>query len=121
MNLANWALRTSPKFTTGVIISYIKVFDRSEIWESQSPFASLWLQCFSIHKTSLLVDIVSHGAATKSEDYVAILKKFQARLCRVRPHRQKQDVLLLHDNARPQVSHKTTGEIIKRGWTTLKR
>ncbi|PNF29555.1 hypothetical protein B7P43_G01919, partial [Cryptotermes secundus] len=31
----------------------------------------------------------------------------------------KQDVLVLHDNARPHVSQKTKDEITKRGWTTL--
>ncbi|KAJ4437146.1 hypothetical protein ANN_17281 [Periplaneta americana] len=51
---------------------------------------------------------------------VATLKKLQARLNRVRRHREKQDVLLVHDNAQPYVSHKTTHQIRKFGKTTLK-
>ncbi|KAJ4443723.1 hypothetical protein ANN_05398 [Periplaneta americana] len=47
--------------------------------------------------------------------YVATLKKLQVRLSRVRRHREKQDVLLLHDNAQPYVSHKTTDQIRKFG------
>ncbi|KAJ4444986.1 hypothetical protein ANN_06785 [Periplaneta americana] len=49
----------------------------------------------------LLVDIIPHGTTINSDGYVATLKKLQARLSRVRRHRKKQDVLLLHDNAQP--------------------
>ena len=39
MNLANWALRTSPKFTTGVKYTFHQDFcPRSEIRKSQSSF-----------------------------------------------------------------------------------
>ena len=48
-----------------------------------------------------------------SDVHVATLKKLETQVCRVRPHRQKQDVLLLHDNVRQHVSHKTAGVIIK--------
>ena len=63
--------------------------------------------------------ILSHVTII-NPDVCGTLKKLQTRLCRIRPHRQKQDVFLLHDNARPHTSHKTTGEITKLGWTTLK-
>ncbi|KAJ4428751.1 hypothetical protein ANN_25744 [Periplaneta americana] len=55
----------------------------------------------------LLVDIMPHGTTINSDGFVATLKKLQVRLSRVRRHREKQDVLLLHDNAQPYVSHKT--------------
>ncbi|KAJ4432976.1 hypothetical protein ANN_15233 [Periplaneta americana] len=71
-------------------------------------------------KGLLLVDIMPHGTTINSDAYVATLKKLQARLNHVRPDREKQDVLLLHNNARPHVSHKTTDQIRKLGWTTLK-
>ncbi|KAJ4449245.1 hypothetical protein ANN_00642 [Periplaneta americana] len=51
----------------------------------------------------LLVYIMPHGTT------------IQVRLSRVRRHREKQDVLLLHDNAQPYVSHKTTDQITKFG------
>ena len=42
MDLANWALRTSPKFTKGVKCKFHPGFlSRSEIRKSQSPFASV--------------------------------------------------------------------------------
>ncbi|KAJ4451319.1 hypothetical protein ANN_02780 [Periplaneta americana] len=63
----------------------------------------------------LLVDIIPHGTTINSDAYVATLKKLQARMSRVRPHPEKQDVLLLHDNARSHVSHKTTDQIRKLG------
>ncbi|KAJ4426323.1 hypothetical protein ANN_27137 [Periplaneta americana] len=63
----------------------------------------------------LLVDIIPHGTTISSDAYVATLKKLQARMSRVRRHREKQDVLLLHDNARSYVSHKTTDQIRKLG------
>ncbi|KAJ4444656.1 hypothetical protein ANN_06452 [Periplaneta americana] len=47
----------------------------------------------------LLVDIMPHRSIINSDAYVAALKKLKARLSRVRRHREKQDVLLLHDNA----------------------
>ena len=49
VDLANWALRTSPKFTTGVKYHSNRVFfTRSEIRKSQSPFAPPPVAC--IHK-----------------------------------------------------------------------
>ncbi|KAJ4429972.1 hypothetical protein ANN_22176 [Periplaneta americana] len=63
----------------------------------------------------LLVDIMPHGTTINSDGYVATLKKLQVRLSRFRRHREKQDVLLLHDNAQPYVSHKTTDQIRKFG------
>ncbi|KAJ4431714.1 hypothetical protein ANN_20316 [Periplaneta americana] len=63
----------------------------------------------------LLVDIMPHGSNINSDGYVATLKKLLVRLSRVRRHREKQDVLLLHDNAQPYVSHKTTDQIRKFG------
>ncbi|KAJ4444138.1 hypothetical protein ANN_05927 [Periplaneta americana] len=51
----------------------------------------------------LLVDIIPLGTTINSDGYVATLKKLQVRLSRVRRHREKQDVLLLHDNAQPYV------------------
>ncbi|KAJ4444955.1 hypothetical protein ANN_06754 [Periplaneta americana] len=63
----------------------------------------------------LLVDIMPHGTTINSDGYVATLKKLQVRQSRVRRHRENQDVLLLHDNAQPYVSHKTTGQIRKFG------
>ena len=48
MDLANWALRTSPKFTTGVKYQFHQGFlTRSEIRKSQSPFAPYL--CISIN------------------------------------------------------------------------
>ena len=41
VDLANWALRTSPKFTTGLNISPSGFVTRSEIQKSQSPFAPM--------------------------------------------------------------------------------
>ncbi|KAJ4435541.1 hypothetical protein ANN_18157 [Periplaneta americana] len=49
----------------------------------------------------LLVAIMPHGTTINSDGYVATLKKLQVRLSRFRRHREKQDVLLLHDNAQP--------------------
>ncbi|KAJ4441066.1 hypothetical protein ANN_10916 [Periplaneta americana] len=69
----------------------------------------------------LLVDIMLHGTTINSNVYVATVKKLQARLSRVRPHREKQYVLLLHDNVWSHVSHKITDQIRKLGWATLKQ
>ncbi|KAJ4442381.1 hypothetical protein ANN_03967 [Periplaneta americana] len=63
----------------------------------------------------LLVDIMPYGTTINSDGYVVTLKKLQVRLSRVRRHQEKQDVLLLHDNAQPYISHKTTDQIKKFG------
>jgi hypothetical protein len=52
----------------------------------------------------LHVEIMPQGTTINSDTYVATLKKLKAL-----PHRQKQDVLLLHDNASPHVSQKNQG------------
>jgi histone-lysine N-methyltransferase SETMAR len=67
----------------------------------------------------LLVNIMPRGATINSEAYVKTLKKLHSRMRRVRPHRQMEDVLLLHDNARPHVSLRTTEAITKLWWTVL--
>ncbi|KAJ4432491.1 hypothetical protein ANN_21111 [Periplaneta americana] len=69
----------------------------------------------TINKGLLLVDIMPHGTTINSDGYVATLKKLKVRLSLVRRHWEKQDVLLLHDNAQPYVSHKTTDQIRKFG------
>ncbi|KAJ4434704.1 hypothetical protein ANN_23272 [Periplaneta americana] len=64
---------------------------------------------YSVGKTRqglLLVYIILQGTTINSDAYVATLKKLQARLSRVRRHREKQDFLLLHDNAQPYVSQR---------------
>ncbi|KAJ4447701.1 hypothetical protein ANN_09709 [Periplaneta americana] len=76
---------------------------------------ALWTRIQTSWKVLLLVDIMPHGTTINSDAYVATLKKLQVRLSRVRRHREKQDVLLLHDNAQPYVSHKTTDQIRKFG------
>ncbi|KAJ4451253.1 hypothetical protein ANN_02714 [Periplaneta americana] len=70
------------------------------------------------HKSCVRTLACGHHATRttiNSDAYVATLKKLQARLSRVRLHREKQDVLLLHDNAQLYVSHKTTDQIRKFG------
>ena len=47
----------------------------------------------------MLVDIMAHGIIINFDAYVANLKELLAQLSRVRPHRQKQNVLPLLDNA----------------------
>jgi histone-lysine N-methyltransferase SETMAR len=67
----------------------------------------------------LLVDIMPRGTTINSEAYVKTLKKLHSRLRRVRPYRRMEDVLLLHENARPHVSLRTTQAITKLWWTEL--
>ena len=67
----------------------------------------------------LLVDIMQPGTTINSNAYVQTLKKLQGQLRCVRPHRQREDVFLLHDNACPHVSRQTIDVIQKLGWTVL--
>ncbi|KAJ4435888.1 hypothetical protein ANN_18508 [Periplaneta americana] len=55
-----------------------------------------------------------HRTTINSDGYVATLKKLQVRLSRVRRHREKQDVLLLHDNAQPY-KDEHVAEALERG------
>ncbi|KAJ4429260.1 hypothetical protein ANN_26263 [Periplaneta americana] len=77
---------------------------RTKIDEQNEKMYQLWIQI----RRLLLVDIMPHGTTINSDAYVTTLKKLQARLSHVQPHREKQNVLLLHDNAWQHVSHKTT-------------
>ena len=65
------------------------------------------------------MDIMPHGTTINYVAYVATLKKLQARLRRVRAHRQKKKIVL-HHNARTLDNHKTIIEIRKLGWIILK-
>ena len=62
-----------------------------------------------------LLDIMPHGTTSNYDAYVGTLRKLQPRLCRFQSHRQKQDVLPLHDSIRPHTSNKTTVAIRKLG------
>ena len=52
MDVANWALRTSPKFTTGVKINSIRVFD-----QIRGPKIPITLRPHIIHGDKLRVDV----------------------------------------------------------------
>ena len=54
-----------------------------------------------------------------SEMYIQTLKKLKARIYRVRPGLQMQNVLFHHDNAPSHSSAKTREVIRSYGWTTL--
>ena len=67
----------------------------------------------------ILLDFLEQGCTINSVRYVTTLQKLKARLKRVRPTKSMEDVLLLHDNARPHTSHHTSQEIEKIGWKVL--
>lgn len=50
------------------------------------------------------VNFMPKGATINSERYKETLKKLQSCIKRIRPGRDIQEVLLLHDNARPHTS-----------------
>ncbi|KAJ4428655.1 hypothetical protein ANN_25648 [Periplaneta americana] len=81
------------------------VYDkRRASYKDEKMKKNTWLSIAASLNTDqglLLVDIMPHGTTINSDGYVATLKKLQVRLSRVRRHREKQDVLLLHDNAQP--------------------
>ena len=61
MDLANWAVRTSPKFATGLKTSVPSGFlTRSEIRKSQSPFVPV-----NTYKT-IILPVVLYGCETWS-------------------------------------------------------
>jgi histone-lysine N-methyltransferase SETMAR len=67
----------------------------------------------------LLVVIMKGGTTNNSEAYVNALKKLYSQMRHVRPYRRMEDVLFLHDDARPHVSLRTTETITELRWTML--
>ena len=55
----------------------------------------------------ILVDFMSKGATINPDIYINTLKKFKARIRRVRPALEMSKVLLQHDNARSHPASKT--------------
>ncbi|GFR66115.1 solute carrier family 22 member 8 [Elysia marginata] len=67
-----------------------------------------------------LVDFLSRGETVNSDSYIDTLKRLRARILRARPDMDSENVLLLHDNARPNTSTRTRETIATFGWTTLR-
>ena len=67
----------------------------------------------------LLVDILPNGQTINADRYISTLKKLKHALRRKRPALSDDQVLLLHDNARPHTAHRTQAAIQKLGWTVL--
>ena len=67
----------------------------------------------------ILVDFIFKGATINSDVYIDTLKKFKARIRRVRSALEMSKVLLQHKNARPHISLKPREVINSFGWTTI--
>ena len=67
----------------------------------------------------ILFDVLPHGATINSEVYCATLRKLKKRVQRVRRHKNANELLILHDNARPHTSLRTREELTKLQWTVL--
>ena len=67
----------------------------------------------------ICVDFLPRGVTMDSEMYIQTLKKLRARIYRVRPGLEMQNVLFHHDNAPSHSSAKTREVIRSYGWTTL--
>lgn len=67
----------------------------------------------------ILVDVLPKGGTINSETYIKTLTKLNRRYRRVRPHKDREHLLLLHDNARPHTSLQTKEAIDKMCWNIL--
>lgn len=67
----------------------------------------------------ILFDVLPHGGTINSEVYCATLRKLKKRFQRVRRHKNANELLILHDNARPHTSLRTREELTKLQWTVL--
>ncbi|GFR65691.1 transposase [Elysia marginata] len=67
----------------------------------------------------ILVDFLSRRETVNSDSYIDTLKRLRARILRVRPDMDIENVLLLHDNARHNTSIRTREATAPFGWTTL--
>jgi hypothetical protein len=65
------------------------------------------------------VEFLERGATIDPERYVQTLKKLKQRIRMVRPYRKMNQVLFLHDNARPHTSLNTREAIATMGRTVL--
>ena len=67
----------------------------------------------------LLIELLPNGQTINADRYIATLKKLKRNIRRKRPGLRDDQVLLLHDNARPHSALRTQEAIQKLGWTTL--
>jgi histone-lysine N-methyltransferase SETMAR len=86
-------------------------FLRKKKFKAAPSAGNIMATVFWDSEVLLLVVIVRRETTINSEAYVNTLKRFHSRMRRVQPHRRMEDVLQLHDNARPQVSLRTTEAI----------
>jgi histone-lysine N-methyltransferase SETMAR len=67
----------------------------------------------------LLVDFLPHGQTITAARYIVTLKKLKRAIRRKRPGLVDDQILLLHDNARPHSALRTVEAIQKFGWSVL--
>lgn len=72
------------------------------------------------HLGVLLVEFLPKGHNINAEMYCTTLKRLKHEIRRKRPDRNADDIHLLHDNARPHVSHMVSDQIASWGWQVLK-
>jgi histone-lysine N-methyltransferase SETMAR len=68
---------------------------------------------------AILVDVMPRGATINSQVYINTPNKLKKRFRRVRPGKNRAEMLLQHDNARPHTSLRTWEHITKMGWPVL--
>jgi [histone H3]-lysine36 N-dimethyltransferase SETMAR len=67
----------------------------------------------------LLIDYLPIGQTVTANRYITTLKKLKRAIRRKRPGLRDEEVLLLHDNARPHSALRTQEAIRKLGWSVL--
>jgi transposase len=67
----------------------------------------------------LLVEYLPIGQTVTANRYIATLKKLKRAIRRKRPGLRDDQILLLHDNARPHSALRTQDAVRKLGWTVL--
>src|SRR4051812_6312599 len=67
----------------------------------------------------LLIEYLQLNQTVNALSYVKTPKKLAASIRRKRPTLQSDQVLLLHDNARPHIADIVKQEITKQKWTVL--
>jgi transposase len=70
-------------------------------------------------RPDILVDVIARGETVNLDVYIKTLQKLKQRYWGCGLNRNPGDMLLQHDNARPNTSLRTQEAIAKFGWTVL--
>ena len=118
-NVRRWVQRINDTKDSDEEAETVTLTDQPKKFKTANSVGKIMATVFWDIQEVILVDFLPRGETINSDSYIDTPKRLRARIRRVRPHMDTDNVLFLHDSARPHTSIRTRETIASFGSTTL--